>query len=98
MAEQMRSLGWEIGDVCYSTISHHGKSGSVVPGSKGRVTGPGTGTDVTVTVRFDSGLFSNMGMSQIKTLANVRTAQPLQTESADRETASETRVHKHTRR
>ena len=88
MIVQMKDLGWKIGDECYSTISRTGKNGkSIVPGSRGTVTGPcnssAADADQRVYVEFDSGVVVNMlAKPQIKTaarwaelLAQVRTAQ-----------------------
>ena len=85
---QMKGLGWNIGDVCYSTISLTGNGESIVPGSRGTVTGPCSNSSLAnanqrVEVQFDSGLVLNMlAKTTIKTaaqwaeaLAQVRTDQ-----------------------
>ena len=61
----MRALGWEIGDECYSTVSHTSSGKRIMPGSKGRVIGPGTNTtlsnsDQQVLVVFDNGMQINL--------------------------------------
>ena len=66
MFVQMKGPGFEIGDVCYSTISYTGTNGkSIVPGSKGRVIGPcnnssSANLDQLVLVQFDTGLLINI--------------------------------------
>ena len=82
----MEGLGYKIGDVCYSTTSHTFDGKSIVPGSRGTVTGPSTSSladaDQRVHVKFDSGLVANqIAKKQLKTaagwaaaLAQVRTA------------------------
>ena len=80
---QMKDLGWKIGDECYSTTSFTGKNGkSIVPGSRGTVTGPCSNSslanaDQLVYVEFDSGVATNMYAKEgIKTAAaQVRTDQ-----------------------
>ena len=63
---QMKALGWEIGDECYSTVPHTGNitGKSIVPGSKGRVIGPCTDTvansDQQVAVEFENGMLVNL--------------------------------------
>ena len=75
MIVQMNGLGWEIGDECYSTISHTKAGKSIVPGSRGTVTGPCNNSslanaDQRVYVEFDSGVVINMNATtQIKTAA-----------------------------
>ena len=63
----MRALGWEIGDECYSTVSHTSRSiygKRIMPGSKGRVIGPCTDTvansDEQVAVEFENGMLVNL--------------------------------------
>ena len=99
----MKDLGWKIGDECYSTTSFTGKNGkSIVPGSRGTVTGPcnsssAADADQVVNVKFDSGVVVNMlAKPQIKTaarwaelLAQVRTAQLQPQTALGRATASE---------
>ena len=79
---QVEGLGWSIGDLCYSTISHTANGKSIVPGSRGIVTGPCTDpsaadADQRVEVKFDCGLVANiLAKTQIKTAAaQVRTDQ-----------------------
>ena len=60
----MRAMGWEIGDECYSTVSHTSSGKRIASGSKGRVIGPGTNTtlansDQQVLVVFDNGMQIN---------------------------------------
>ena len=82
MIVQMNGLGWKIGDECYSTISHTVDGKSIVPGSRGTVTGPCSNSslanaDQRVSVEFDSGVATNIdAKTQIKTAAaQVRTDQ-----------------------
>ena len=64
----MRALGWEIGDECYSTVSHTSRSSygkRIMPGSKGTVIGPCTNTtlsnsDQQVLVEFGNGMRVNL--------------------------------------
>ena len=62
---QMEGLGYKIGDECYSTISHTLDGKSIVPGSRGTVTGPCTTSsladaDQRVEVKFDNGMVANI--------------------------------------
>ena len=74
-AVQMKGLGWNIGDVCYSTISLTGNGESNVPGSRGTVAGPcnnpsAADADQRVHVKFDSGVVANIhAKQQIQTAA-----------------------------
>ena len=100
----MRALGWEIGDECYSTVSHtsYAQGKRIAPGSKGTVIGPGNNSSVAnanqrVNVKFDSGLAINVhAKTAIKTaarwaelLAQVRTAELQPQTALGRATASE---------
>ena len=78
----MEGLGYKIGDVCYSTISHTANGKSIVPGSRGTVAGPCSTSspadaDQRVRVKFDNGMVANiLAKTQLKTaVAQVHTAQ-----------------------
>ena len=79
---QMEGVGYKIGDVCYSTVSHTANGKSIVLGSRGIVAGPCSNpslkdADQQVKVKFDSGVAMNMNTkTQIRTAAaQVHTAQ-----------------------
>ena len=63
----MRALGWEIGDECYSTVSHtnYAQGKRIAPGSKGTVIGPCTNTTLSnseqqVAIEFENGMLVNI--------------------------------------
>ena len=77
----MRALGWEIGDECYSTVSHtnYAQGKRIAPGSKGTVIGPCTNTtlsnsDQQLLVEFGNGMHINLRAQEDLTTDQVHCA------------------------